>query len=123
MFGARAAVRRGPLTLYARPNGLPHWRLGLSIGKRVGKAVTRNAVKRRIREAFRELLGEGVLDRLGPGLDVVVASRRHEVGKTAAYRAEIEGGLEHLAGVWRRRARRGGVEPKPGPTGGSGAGT
>jgi len=37
-----------------RPNGLPHCRLGITVGKRVGSAVVRNRLKRRIREFFRQ---------------------------------------------------------------------
>ena len=36
VFDARVASRRGPITVYARPNGLGHGRLGLSVGRRVG---------------------------------------------------------------------------------------
>ena len=37
-----------------RPNGLPHRRLGITVGKRVGSAVVRNRLKRRIREFYRQ---------------------------------------------------------------------
>ena len=37
----------------ALPNGLPHPRLGLCVGKRHGGAVRRNRMKRLLREAYR----------------------------------------------------------------------
>lgn len=57
-------------TVHARPNHLPHARLGVTVSRRVSpKAVARNRIKRRIREDFR-------LDRAGlDGLDIVVVAR------------------------------------------------
>ncbi len=51
----RRGVKRvsGPVQASVLPNDLPHWRLGLSIGRRLGGAVQRNAFKRLLREAFR----------------------------------------------------------------------
>ena len=39
--------------LFARPNGLPHSRLGITTTRRLGKAVTRNRARRLVREAYR----------------------------------------------------------------------
>jgi ribonuclease P protein component len=41
------------LVVHALPNGGPHPRLGLAVGKALGGAVVRNRVKRLLREAFR----------------------------------------------------------------------
>lgn len=49
--------------LFARPNGLPHSRLGVTTTRRLGNAVRRNRARRLVREAFRthrELLPTGL---------------------------------------------------------------
>ena len=54
----------------ARPNGLSHPRLGLSVSaKTVGNAVSRNRIKRLVRESFR-LRGAAL-----PKVDIVVNTR------------------------------------------------
>ncbi|MGD0922896.1 MAG: ribonuclease P protein component [Terriglobia bacterium] len=46
--------RRAPLcTIFFRPNGLSHTRLGITAPTHLGNAVVRNRVKRRLREVFR----------------------------------------------------------------------
>jgi len=49
--GQRRSASLG--TVFTRPNGLPHSRLGITAPVRLGKAVLRNRVKRRLREVFR----------------------------------------------------------------------
>jgi ribonuclease P protein component len=58
------------LVLHARRSDSPHFRLGVSVGKRLGNAVNRNRVRRRIRELVRARLKE-----LQPGWDVVIVAR------------------------------------------------
>jgi len=53
VFRHRLRRSSGPLTVAARPNGLPHNRLGLSVPKRLGNAPQRNRAKRLVREALR----------------------------------------------------------------------
>jgi ribonuclease P protein component len=40
-------------TVFFRPNGLPHSRLGITTPARLGNAVQRNRLRRRVREVFR----------------------------------------------------------------------
>ena len=46
VFEARVREARGPIMAYALPNGLPHLRFGISLGRAVGNAVRRNRIKR-----------------------------------------------------------------------------
>jgi len=56
--------------LYARPNGLPVTRIGISVRRSAGSAVRRNRVRRRVREAIR--LEQ---ERVAGGFDVVLVPR------------------------------------------------
>lgn len=77
MYGAKLRRSLGPLAVFLRPNGLPHPRLGLSIGRGVGTAVTRGRLKRMIREAFRLNLASWPV-RNGASYDIVVTARAHD---------------------------------------------
>ncbi|TVQ61019.1 MAG: ribonuclease P protein component [Phycisphaerales bacterium] len=121
----KAGVRkvRGPLIVFALPNGLPRARLGLSVGRRVGNAVARNRVKRLVRDAFR-------LERhaLPPGYDLVVSVRPHEPVGLAEHRAHFSAAWRALDKEWRRREqRRGGgdapIDPTTDASGGASGGT
>lgn len=98
MYNAGARRRCGPLLVYARPNGLPVTRLGLSVPRRVGNAVGRNRVKRRLREAFR-------LNRAqwAAGYDVVVNVQPHKVESRDAYARYLGTAIEQLDAKWQRR--------------------
>jgi ribonuclease P protein component len=75
-------------TVIARPNGLGHARLGLSVGIRsAGCAVNRNRVKRVVRERFR--LSQQEL----PPVDVVVNARQ---GAGNATRAQLAASITVL---------------------------
>jgi ribonuclease P protein component len=113
---------RGPISLSACPNDLPHSRLGLAIsrsvggdrGKTRGTAVIRNRLKRLLREAFR-------LDQhsLPAGYDYVIGARPHELLSLQDYRRL----LHDLAGdVVAETARRARAAARDGPGGGPGGG-
>ncbi|MEM9252721.1 MAG: ribonuclease P protein component [Planctomycetota bacterium] len=73
VFDHRVRRSAGPLTVSARPNGLDHNRVGLSVPRRVGNAVARNRVKRLIREAIRLNQHD-----LPAGYDLVISVRPHD---------------------------------------------
>jgi len=55
VFRLRPIFKTDHLVVYAKPNSLPHARLGVVAAKRLApRAVTRNAVKRAVREGFRQ---------------------------------------------------------------------
>jgi len=98
VFAARLRKNLGPITLWLRPNGLTHHRLGLSISRKVGNAVLRNRLKRRLREAFR--LGHHDW----PGaFDLVVVAHPHEALKPVGYQELFKEAVESAR---REQARR-----------------
>lgn len=108
VFKAKARKHVGPLTVFAMPNGLPHFRYGLSVPGRVGSAVQRNRIKRLLREALR--LNQHDLPSApdGSGYDLVVAVRGHEVMMLEQYAQALLGAVRALDHVWRKRAGKSG---------------
>ena len=70
VFRAGGRAADALLAVHALPNGGPHPRLGLAVGRGIGGAVVRNRVKRLLREAFRIRRGD-----LPPSHDLVVVAR------------------------------------------------
>ena len=82
VYDARVRDTRGPLVFYALPNDLPHWRMGLSVSRKVGTAPQRNRIKRLLREAYRSLR-----QHLPAGYDLVIVVRPHEPLALTEYQA------------------------------------
>ena len=73
--------------IYRLENKQKHFRVGLSVSKRLGNAVTRNQIKRRIRHILQNAKGE-----ISEGVDFVVIARN---GVEALGYAEMEKNLLH----------------------------
>src|SRR3954454_10264664 len=97
-YRARQFAADGVLVVNAAENGLPHSRLGLSIGKIVGNAVVRNRWKRLIREAFRLSRSD-----LPPGFDLVI---RPQKAATAEYQAVQRSLVALAAKIAKRLAKK-----------------
>ena len=105
VYKARKRCQRGPLTIFGRPNQLPHCRLGLSVGRRVGGAVVRNRIKRLLREAFRLSMPE-----LPPGYDFVINVSPHEALSLDDYQRLLMTCCQTLHREW-SRSRHSGDSP------------
>ena len=103
-------VALGPIAIFGRRNGLPHARLGLSVGRPVGHAPARNRAKRVIRESFRLLQHEipvaEPVETLG-GLDLIVSVKPHEPREQSWYQETLRTLIQQLHERWQRRERRG----------------
>lgn len=53
VYDSGRRVRLASGTLFLLANGLDHFRLGITVTRKVGNAVRRNRLKRRVREVFR----------------------------------------------------------------------
>lgn len=86
VYNGRVRESRGPLTIYALPNGLLHCRLGLSVSRKVGIAVRRGRIKRQLREAFRLMQHD-----VPKGYDLVIVVRTHPPLILAEYQKLMSG--------------------------------
>ena len=89
---------RGPLRIFARPNDLPHARLGLSVSRRVGTAPRRNLIKRRLRESYRLLQHD-----FPRGYDLIIVVRPHTPLELADYQRLLSSLIVKLHNAWLKR--------------------
>jgi ribonuclease P protein component len=90
--------RPRPLIAYARPNNLPHPRLGISISRAVGTAPRRNRIKRLLREAFRLHQHDWP-----KGYDMVLVVRPHEPLILAEYQKLLTALMLKLHSTWQNQ--------------------
>lgn len=106
VYAAKLRKSRGGLMMCTAPNDLPHYRLGLAVGRSAGNAVTRHRVKRLIREAFR--LSQHDLPRPDRGAyDAVVAVRGKQALTLESCRRIIVELAALLHAEWQKRGTRG----------------
>jgi|SRR5690625_4983454 len=65
-----------------------HFRVGISVGKKLGNAVTRNRIKRYIRESFIQLE-----DKILPEVDIIIIARKPTIYLSCK---QIKNSLVHL---------------------------
>ncbi|GEP18853.1 ribonuclease P protein component [Pediococcus argentinicus] len=73
----------------------PHFRVGISVGKKIGNAVMRNFVKRRIRQSILEMKPE-----LRRDVDFLVIARPQTSGLPMKETKEQLNHVFHLAGLF-----------------------
>ncbi|RFA35331.1 ribonuclease P protein component [Virgibacillus dokdonensis] len=84
----KSFANRQLVIYYVNREGQPHFRIGLSVGKKIGNAVTRNRIKRYLRQAFFELK-----DEIAYPYDIVIIARQPAKQMTFL---EIKKSLTHL---------------------------
>lgn len=70
VYDGRTSASDAWILVFAKPNGLPYDRVGLSVSRKWGSAVVRNRIRRVYREAFR--LGRAEMP---VGLDLIMIPR------------------------------------------------
>ncbi len=98
VYDAHVGESRGPLKIFAKPNDLPHARLGISTPRAVGTAPRRNRIKRLIRESFRLMQYD-----FPRGYDLLVVVRPHEPMILAEYQRILSAAMVKLHAMWMKR--------------------
>lgn len=70
VFNKGKSYANRKFVVYVIENEQPHFRVGISVGKKIGNAVKRNAVKRKIRASIYEMK-----EMLDPTIDFLVIAR------------------------------------------------
>ncbi|MBN8236499.1 ribonuclease P protein component [Halobacillus kuroshimensis] len=85
--GGQSFANRQLVIYYMKKKEQTHFRIGLSVSKKLGHAVKRNQIKRYLRQAFHELE-----DDIHPHYDLVVIARKpasqmdfHEIKKSLTH--------------------------------------
>lgn len=101
--GVSKANRQFVVYLTNQPK-VDHFRVGISVSKRVGNAVTRNRIKRYIRELMSQME-----DQISEKKDYVIIARKptadmdfHEIKKSLVHVLKRAGVLRYRSGVKRR---------------------
>ncbi|MDT0668692.1 MULTISPECIES: ribonuclease P protein component [Mammaliicoccus] len=81
------SVANRQFVIYTAENDLDHFRLGISVSKKMGNAVTRNRIKRSIRECFKNHK-ENIIPK-----DIIVIARNQAVDLKVI---ETQKSLEHV---------------------------
>ncbi|MBP1971054.1 ribonuclease P protein component [Virgibacillus natechei] len=84
----KSFANRQLVIYYVKKPTQEHFRIGLSVGKKIGNAVTRNRIKRYLRQAFQELE-----DNIYMTYDIVIIARQPT--KSIEYK-DIKKSLTHL---------------------------
>lgn len=85
--GTSVANRQLVLYVYKNPE-TKHFRVGISVSKKIGRAVVRNKIKRRLKEIVRSHA-----QHIPPGVDLILIVRAQAVGLTYQ---ELSGSFIHL---------------------------
>jgi len=84
----KSFANRQLVMYYIEKQNQAHFRIGLSVGKKIGNAVTRNHIKRCLRQSFHELK-----DRIHAPVDIVIIARNPTKNMNCT---EIQKSLVHL---------------------------
>lgn len=84
----KSFANRELVIYYKEKPNQEHFRVGISVGKKLGNAVKRNRVKRCIRESFRQLQ-----ETIVPEVDIIIIGRKSVVGLNCN---EVKQSLLHL---------------------------
>ncbi|MGX7031247.1 ribonuclease P protein component [Vagococcus zengguangii] len=102
IMSERQSFANRHLVIYIRQKEQPHFKVGLSVGKKVGNAVMRNHVKRLLRLSLKQMTGE-----INPNLEFVLIAR--PAIKHLSYE-EVQKNVRHvlkLAGVIEEKKNEG----------------